>query len=114
MTTETTIATHTFESAPSTSHAPNGSVSSRGEVVLHTVSIFEANYYGDGSKVYAKGFKRIRLAGSKCPGPRFGGWSDGHPERVKEWAERVLTAKRAAPAGSAMLERSRAQGDLYR
>lgn len=112
------IATHTFESAPSTSHAPNGCVSSVGEVTLHTVSIYEADYYGDGPKLYAKGHKRIRLAGSKQAGPRFGAWSDGHPERVKRWAEDILKAKRAEqaarPAGTAMLQRSKSQGYLYR
>jgi len=106
--------THVFFSDEYTSHAPNGCVS-QVERVRHTVTIFEDAAYGK-PRVCAKGYKNI-VTGHGADlrvGTRFGGWTDGHPDRVGSWIKRIKEANRPAMPASAMLARSQAQPDLYR
>jgi hypothetical protein len=65
-----------------------GCTENRRERLIQSVTIFEADYYGNGPSLYAKGHKRIEADGAQR-GPRFGSWSDGNPERVAAWQARL-------------------------
>jgi hypothetical protein len=85
------LARHTFVGPTRTTHAPNGSATST-DRVLSTVEVFEATFNGTRGK-FAGGFKRIEMVDLGRIGPRFGSWSDGHPNRVASWEEAIAAAK---------------------
>lgn len=70
-----------------TSSAPNGSVTGT-ERTVHTIEVFEADYYGRGARLYASGHYEIEQRGGGV-GPAFGFWSDGNAEAVERWVATI-------------------------
>lgn len=87
MTTETTIQTGEIV-GPWHTVPGRGCTPSRRERLIQNVTIFEADYYGTGPSLYAKGHKQVEADGAPRS-PRFGSWSDGNLERVANWQARL-------------------------
>lgn len=84
---QTIIKTGTIASDWYKSTAPNGCLSII-ERRLTTITIFEADYYGNGARRYVSGFDQIEIKDGGI-GPRSGGWVDGDPERVAKWEAQI-------------------------
>jgi hypothetical protein len=88
------LATHTFISDWYTSSPPNGClevVERRHEIV----TVYKADYYGKGAKLYSEGYFKIETQTGGI-GPRYGSWADGNVERAEELLRKIQTTMQEA------------------
>lgn len=81
------VMSHTFIGPWREFYAPNGSSSSTGRI-LHAVEIVEADYYGQGPRLYVSGSRRIESQ-SGFIGPRHGSWQCGRSDTVASWVAAI-------------------------
>lgn len=70
---------------------PNGCLAKHQERRVSHVEIYEADYYGRGSKLYARGYTTLETPEHKGS-QRSGQWDDGDPVRVAQWHVKIKLA----------------------
>lgn len=69
--------------------SPNGSTPGGMERHGVTIEVYEADFYGDGAKLYARGRPLFQTKHDRAPRAVFGGWDDGGLERIRARMDRV-------------------------
>jgi hypothetical protein len=68
---------------------PNGCLPKHTERRVQRIEVYSADYYGQGTKLYVRGYSRIERQ-DYANSDSFGlDWEDGDPGRCAEWLQKV-------------------------
>jgi len=68
---------------------PNGCLPPHTERSVQRIEVYAADYYGQGTKLYVRGYSRIEMQDYPNSNGFMLSWDDGDPGRCAEWLQKV-------------------------